>query len=108
RNNKLSIKSKCTAHFQPGLAFLFFKNSAELLGLPLLVNITLHHGNFQIFAVKSQMVVKHFGKDTKYSSLVFIAESLNINIKQNCLRRALGGTVDKHKSSRVVLKFFTE
>ena len=54
------------------------------------------------------MVVKHFGKDTKYSSLVFIAESLNINVEQNCLSRSLGGTVDQHKSCRVVLKLFTE
>ena len=54
------------------------------------------------------MVVEHFGKDTKNSSLVFIAESLNINIKQNCLSRSLGSTVNQHKCCRVILKLFTE
>ena len=79
RNNKLSIECNGTAHFHPGLAFLFFKNSAELLRFSLLVNITLHHGNFQIFSVKSQMVIEHLRKNTKYSCLIFIAESLNTN-----------------------------
>ena len=54
------------------------------------------------------MVVEHFGKYTKNSRLVFIAESLNIDIEQNCLRRPLCGTVDQHKGRRIVLKLFTE
>ena len=54
------------------------------------------------------MVVEHLCKNTKYSGLVFIAESLNINIKQNCLRCSLCGTINQHKGCRVILKFFTE
>ena len=54
------------------------------------------------------MVIEHFCKNTKNSRLVFIAESLNINIEQNCLRRSLCGTVDQHKGCRIVLKLFTE
>ena len=54
------------------------------------------------------MVVEHFGKYTKNSRLVLIAESLNINIEQNCLRRSLCGTVDQHKGCRIILKLFTE
>ena len=108
RNDELAIKSKGTAHFQPGLSFLFFKNSAELLGHALLINITLHHSNFQIFTVKSQMAIEHFGKDTKNGRLIFIAESLNINIKQNRLSRSLCSTVDQHKGCRIVLKLFSE
>ena len=54
------------------------------------------------------MVVEHLCKDTKNSSLIFIAEALNINIEQNCLRRSFCGAIDQHKGCWVVLKFFTE
>ena len=54
------------------------------------------------------MVVEHFGKYTKYGSLVFIAETFNINIEKNGFRLSLRGTVNQHKSCRVVLKLFTE
>ena len=54
------------------------------------------------------MIIEHLCKNTKYSCLVFIAESLNINIEQNCLRCSLCSTVDQHKGCRIVLKLFTE
>ena len=54
------------------------------------------------------MVVEHLCKNTKYSSLVFIAEAFNINVEKNGFRLTLRGTVDQHKSCRVILKFFTE
>ena len=54
------------------------------------------------------MVIEHLRKNTKYSCLVFIAESLNINIKQNCLRCSLCSTVNQHKGCRIVLKLFAE
>ena len=90
------------------LAFLFLKDSAELLGLALLVNITLHHGNFQIFTVKSQMVIKHFCKNTKNRRLVFIAKSFDVDIKQNRFRRSFGSTVNQHKGCRIILKLFAK
>ena len=54
------------------------------------------------------MVVEHLCKNTKYSSLVFIAEAFNINIEKNGFRLPLRGTVDQHKSCRVILKLFTK
>ena len=54
------------------------------------------------------MIIEHLCKNTKYSCLIFIAESLNINIKQNCLCCSLYSTVNQHKGCRIVLKLFTE
>ena len=54
------------------------------------------------------MVVEHFGKYTKYGSLVFITEAFNINVEKNGFRLSLCSTVDQHKSCRVILKLFTE
>ena len=54
------------------------------------------------------MVVEHLCKYTKYSRLVFIAEAFNINVEKNGFRLPLRGTVDQHKSCRIVLKLFTK
>ena len=54
------------------------------------------------------MIIEHFRKYTKNSCLVLITESLNINIKQNCLGLSLCGTINQHKGCRVILKLFTE
>ena len=54
------------------------------------------------------MVIEHLRKYTKNRSLIFIAESLNINIEQNCLGLSLCGTINQHKGCRVILKLFTK
>ena len=108
RDNELAIERKRTTHFQPGFSFLFLKNSAEFLRLSLLVNITLHHGDFQVFTVKSQMMIEHFCENTKDSRLVFIAESFDVDIKQNGLCRSFGGMINQQKGCRIIFKFFTE
>ena len=54
------------------------------------------------------MVIEHLRKYTKNRSFIFIAESLNINIEKNGFRLPLRGTVDQHKSCRVILKLFTK
>ena len=54
------------------------------------------------------MVIEHFGENTKYRSIIFVAEPLNINIKKNRFCLTLCRIINQHKSSRVIREFFTK
>ena len=58
--------------------------------------------------VKGIRSVERFRKKFEDDPATFIAESLNINIEKNGFRLPLRGTVDQHKSCRVILKLFTK
>ena len=108
RNNELAIKSKGTAGFHPGLAFLFFKHTTKFLSLALLINITLKHSYFQIFPVVSKMGIEHFCKNTKYRRLILCDRTFNVNVKQNRFCHSFCRTVNHHKGSGIILKLFPE
>ena len=64
RFNDLSIECKRLAHFCPGLALLFFNQTAKFIHLALLRNVLLQHSNFKIAAKESQMIIEHLSKNT--------------------------------------------
>ena len=108
RNDKFAVKGKGFTGINPRHPFLFFKDTMELLGLSLLVNVLFQLDDLQILAKETQMIIEGLSKHTQNSSFVLIDRTLNINIEQNRLCLHFCRTVNQHISCRVILKFLAE
>ena len=104
-NNKLTIKGKRFSLVHPGFSLLLLKYPSKLFRFAQLSNILLQHRNFQVLTIKTQMSIKHLGKNSQHSCLVLINRPFNINVKKNRLCLTLCHSINHHKSTRVILKF---
>ena len=106
-HNIVFKEGKGVPRFHPRCAIDFFKGSAELLGLALLFNKAFQLGNLQIVSIEAAVVIEHLGKDAQNSGLIFRDRTLNVDIKQNGLRRHRD-TLDRSCVHHGVVKFVCE
>ena len=104
----LAIESKCLPHLRPGFPLFLLEYPAEFLGFAHFVDVLLKQGNFQVLAVKAEVVVEHFGEHTEDGSLVFVDGAFHIDIEEDGFRLALGGFVNHHECGGVILEFLPE
>ena len=93
--------------FYPWGTVLFFKYSAELFRLSLLINKLFHLRALQVLAIKAQIVVKHLREYTQNSRFILVDGSLDVYVEQDRVGFSADSACDLHES-RLIIKLLTE
>ena len=93
---------------KPARAVLLLEHTPELFGLALFGNELLQLGNFQVLAVEAEIVIEHLGENAQHGGFVLVDGPFDVDVKENRVGQASGGTVDEHEGGRVVRKLLAE
>ena len=107
-NDEFAVERERLALFQPAFTPLLLEYAPELLCFAQLVNVLFQHGDFQIFPVKSEMGIKHFGEHAQYDGFILIDKPLYIDIKEDGFRFGSGGLLNQHECRGIIRELFAE
>ena len=108
RNNRFPIEGKGFALLKPGLSLLLLKYATEFLRLAKLINILLQHGDFQVFSIEPEVIIKHLGKNPENGRLVLDDGTFDVNIEKDGLSLPAGRPINIHESTGIFGKFAAE